>query len=347
MRLKKILAISISIAMLLSFVMIMPVSAANNRIDLSVDEVVFVQGMTPVTVEIRQSEEVPNIIGGHPLRIWLNDGAYSMETPPVPLTISAVAESSRLNSMGGNELGGAPNRTWWQSNATGGTVAEGTLLATLTIGSSAVITEIVDDYTLYIREWMGGAAATPADAVKLSIRLLPYATVTALNAGIFTIREGVDANVNLLPTSVELTTNVPGVTATADVTWVIDGYAVTTAVAGQSFTATATLSNIVSESGAVVNSGGAVTATVEITHAFILGDINGDGFVDGEDLDIMIDLVFYADLGIPRPTLDARATLAADINGDGFIDGEDLDMLIDAVFYLALGIPRPGWLLPL
>jgi len=155
-----------------------------------------------------------------------------------------------------------------------------------------------------------------------------------------------DDALDLLGRTVTITFTADGqsdVTATFNVDWVADNGL----VGDWTGTIDVASANPAIPGGVVLPTLPTLTATINAEGGgivFVLGDINGDGFVDGEDLDMMIDLVFYADLGIQRPILDERATLAADINVDGFIDGEDLDMLIDAVFYADLGISRPDWL---
>lgn len=69
---------------------------------------------------------------------------------------------------------------------------------------------------------------------------------------------------------------------------------------------------------------GAVSQPIilDITQRHTLGDVNGDGEIDIEDVYMVIDFVNGRDVA---DVIEA----AADMNGDGFVDEDDINMIID------------------
>ena len=73
---------------------------------------------------------------------------------------------------------------------------------------------------------------------------------------------------------------------------------------------------------------------VDALEFFILGDVNGDGLVNGLDIAPFIDVVV---LGTSDPITHARA----DLNGDGAVNGLDVPDFIDCVILGGCTTPIP------
>ena len=74
------------------------------------------------------------------------------------------------------------------------------------------------------------------------------------------------------------------------------------------------------------------TFTSLTLHIISCGDVNGDGFVDGNDASYLAN---YANFGGPAPL----SLAGADVNNDGFIDGNDASYIIN---YANFGGPAPN-----
>src|SRR5205085_7935629 len=70
----------------------------------------------------------------------------------------------------------------------------------------------------------------------------------------------------------------------------------------------------------------------------LMGDLNLDGFCDGDDIGIIISLGYFGTGTAPHGWLDG------DLNGDGVVDGNDIGLIISTGSYNAnqYGPPRKG-----
>ena len=57
------------------------------------------------------------------------------------------------------------------------------------------------------------------------------------------------------------------------------------------------------------------------------GDVNLDGYVNGDDLNQITGLGYYGELVCPDAWLDG------DLNGDGKVDGDDLNIIVGSANY--------------
>ena len=98
-----------------------------------------------------------------------------------------------------------------------------------------------------------------------------------------------------------------------DIATVLDGH-ITGVSVGETYVTAATMDG----------SNKSARCLVRVTDvAYTLGDLNSDGFVNGSDINVLINVV----LGKDHNDYQGRA----DLNGDGLIDGIDLNVLIDIV----------------